>query len=136
MNRHNLSLIVYFIVLIASGIVILAIKEWDTSFILDAFLFAIITSIIGSIAFILLLWMLKPDIKIATQIAQTSKDDKNIYLFKFINESWFFALYNVEVHLFSVRNETVNGGYLSKFEPLDIKKSKITKIPRKLSDKN
>ncbi|MEX2574899.1 MAG: hypothetical protein WD317_11405 [Balneolaceae bacterium] len=99
-------------------------------YMIDALLVAVLTSVIGSIAFFVLLWMLKPNIGISNQIAHyNGSDDQDIYLFKIINKSWFFCLYNIEVSLSLVRKETVEGGINSRFDPLLIKKNRITQIP-------
>lgn len=142
MNKHTIGAIAYFLVLLGGGAFLLYLKDWDKDFIIEALLFGIVTSVIGSIAFIILLWMLKPSIKISNSIARTKQSDKetgeekDIYLFKIVNNSWFFSLYNLEVSLFVVRKETVEGGINSRFDRLNIKKEKITRIPNKSSDKS
>lgn len=132
MNRHGIGILIYWLALVGTGLYILHLKNWDSNYILDALLFGIVISIIGSVAFLVLLWMLKPNIKLAERVAQTEDEEGNeMYLFKIINNSRFFALYNIEVNLFKVTQETVEGGLNSRFDHLEVKKNRITRIPHK-----
>jgi hypothetical protein len=134
-SKHGVGITVYFIALMALGTFLLYRKNWNFSLLEDALLIGTTTSIIGSFAFISLLWLLKPNISIAKDIAVTNdKGGNTVYLFKLVNNSWFFSLYSVKVNLYLVSQETVDGGINSRFDRLKVKKERITQIPNRLSN--
>jgi hypothetical protein len=74
----------------------------------------IISGVVESSIFLLILFWLKPWIKISDKIASkyvTIKGkETHVYVFKIINKSWFFKVYDIKVNAFVCENvPNVNG---------------------------
>lgn len=108
----------------------------------ESVIIGITTSIIGSSIYTFLLWLLKPSFIISNQIAVSSdpnhiRNTNKIFVFKVINNSWFFDVQDVNVKLYSVKeypNDENGEKYNTKRHEVPLVRDKLNIIPSRTSD--
>lgn len=97
----------------------------------DTVVIGLSTGIIGSLIFLILLFVLKPEIAVSDKIGLFNHPVLgDVYAIKTVNRSRFFNLYNVEAALFYLQDYTVPNGTNAHYKPIKIEKSKIRIIPK------
>lgn len=94
---------------------------------MDNFFDALLTGLLTSLIFLILLYFLRPKIKISDCIAE-DENDSNIFRFKIINKS-FFSIYDIKVRMFQCNEINGINAKNTKFEKLELKVSNIWTIP-------
>lgn len=124
---------VFIIVVLFFAIVSLSLffNNWNWLVLLDAILIGVITSLIGSVAFLMVLWLFKPRIRISKDIAHFNhKKAGEVWAIKIINPSKIFSLHNVSISLYSISEYGVLGGKNGHLTKIDLLKERIEFIPR------
>lgn len=104
----------------------------------DSIVIGLSTSLIGSLIFLLILWMLKPSIVISKKIAHDVylEDMEALYIFKIINNSWFYSVLDCKVTLYKVwerPNDENSSKVNTRREKIDLIKEHKNFIPPRLS---
>ncbi|WP_179416201.1 hypothetical protein HDF19_10095 [Mucilaginibacter sp. E4BP6] len=91
----------------------------------QAFLNGVIPGVVASAIFLFLLFLLKPKIvisdKIASQYVKVGNKDHHAYVFKIINKSLFFKIYDLKVNAYVCSNmPNVNGNNVN-FKDIQLK---------------
>ncbi|HET8861570.1 hypothetical protein [Marivirga sp.] len=94
---------------------------------INDFFNSLLTGILTSVIFLILLYFFRPNIKISDCIAKDKEDD-NIFRFKIINKS-LFSIYDIRVRMFLCNEINGINGKNIKFEELELKVSNIWTIP-------
>lgn len=130
-NKNRLySAIIVAILSIAVVLLTLYLNGWNFLILLNAVLIGIITSIIGSGSFLLILWFFKPRLKISPNNAHFNhRVEGEVWALKIINPSKFFSLFDVSISLYSISNYNVYGGKNGHLSKIELKKDKIEFIP-------
>ncbi len=70
----------------------------------------VLSSLIASLLFILVLFRVRPNIKIAPEIAKSDDEGNTVYVFKILNASPFFKIYDVNFELRIYKTENSPNG--------------------------
>lgn len=89
---------------------------------------SILTGIISSGVFLVVLSRLKPSLRISTSICFDKENNK--YLFKIINKSPFFKVFDISVKLYSIEIVPTYNGENYKMEPVKLTLDHIKAIQR------
>lgn len=93
----------------------------------ETVLSGIVSGIIASIGFAIILWLIKPKIKTSDKICVTKQNDKNVYRIKFINNT-FVTLINV-IYTLHYCVDYEDG--LMDIKEIEPSKSKLTTLEKK-----
>lgn len=79
----------------------------------------------------LVLYLLKPKIRIAPFLCHVLNSECNYYIFKFVNHS-FFPAHEIKVELYKIRKIPMGGGkFNNEHERLTIKNGNISHVPQR-----
>ncbi len=103
---------------------------WSTFF--GQFWIELIGGTIAALIFLfLVLYFFKPKIRICHFLCKTSVNQQTVYIFKFVNKS-FFSAHDIKVELYKIRKIPMGKGeYNNQHEILNIINGNISHIPRR-----
>lgn len=90
----------------------------------DSVLTGVLSSLVASLIFLMLLFALRPRISISECIARTNHDGRKVYVVKIVNRTWW-RLYDIHAEFAHLKFENVTGGQNVYSKPLTMLKSHI-----------